>query len=204
MSKYIDDAAGVRFLDERHVYLATSIERSGLDNITEIIEQLTAWQAPDTTKLWYESTSRFSWKNGRPVNSGRILKDWNDSQQEFHFRSKDLILISFTPARILQEQSGGALTALLPQRVNDTDEQEEADRLVDWDRWHELLDIRDTRGLNEEESLEYATYQAIVDKLDRAEERSSLPGFEDRSRNQKEVLALIERLTEVIRSSSPE
>ncbi len=42
-----------------------------------------------------------------------------------------------------------------------------------WDRWHELLTIRDMRGLNQSEQAEYDEFKVIVDKEDAEEERIS-------------------------------
>ncbi len=39
----------------------------------------------------------------------------------------------------------------------------------DWDRWHDLLDIRDGRGFTDAEQAEYAAFLPIVAKLDQAE-----------------------------------
>jgi hypothetical protein len=40
----------------------------------------------------------------------------------------------------------------------------------DWERWHELLDIRDTRGFTATEADEYAEFLPIVAELDAEDE----------------------------------
>ncbi|KKN11870.1 hypothetical protein LCGC14_1022170 [marine sediment metagenome] len=50
-------------------------------------------------------------------------------------------------------------------------ETDDADEQRTWDRWHDLLDIRDSRGLTADERLEYEGLRAIVEREDDAMER---------------------------------
>lgn len=44
-----------------------------------------------------------------------------------------------------------------------------ADKEPDWNRWHDLRDIRAKRALTPAESAEYDRFVAIVDRLDAEE-----------------------------------
>lgn len=37
---------------------------------------------------------------------------------------------------------------------------------INWKRWHELLNLSETRGLTRLESIEFNQYKSIVTKLD--------------------------------------
>lgn len=61
-----------------------------------------------------------------------------------------------------------------------------ADAGVDWNRWHDLLDIRDGRGLSSEEQVEYDALVKVVEVLDakEAEVAGRVAGGESERKNQ--------------------
>ena len=53
----------------------------------------------------------------------------------------------------------------------------------DWDRWHDLLDIRDGRGFTDAEQAEYVGFLPIVAKLDAEEARVGEASFKKLSQH---------------------
>lgn len=70
---------------------------------------------------------------------------------------------------------------------------------ADWDRWHELLDIRDNRGLNAEEQTEYDRLAIIAARLDQQEELATAYAVSSLEDRHQQVIASIERLVEAVR-----
>lgn len=73
---------------------------------------------------------------------------------------------------------------------------------VDWDRWHDLLDILDRRALTPDEQAEYDEFGQVVAKLDAEEAAVARPAVEALVQGHERVLASIERLTKAVRAAA--
>ena len=73
---------------------------------------------------------------------------------------------------------------------------------IDWDRWHDLLDIRNQRPLTSDERAEYDEFAQIVANLDAEEAAVARPAVEALVQGHERVLASIERLTEAVRAAA--
>lgn len=69
---------------------------------------------------------------------------------------------------------------------------------VDWDRWHELLDIRDKRPLRTSELEEYAKYGRIVRERDIVEGKAADAALGKLAKEHERILASIRRLTAAV------
>lgn len=70
----------------------------------------------------------------------------------------------------------------------------------DWERWHDLLDIRDRRGFTADEELEYHRFKNIVEKMDAEEAARVAPIIEALAQRHERVLASIRELTNAVRA----
>ena len=73
---------------------------------------------------------------------------------------------------------------------------------IDWDRWHDLLDIRDRDGFTPDEQVEYDRFAQIVAKLDAEDAAIAAPGVAELVEAHERVLASIEELTKAVRSAA--
>lgn len=73
---------------------------------------------------------------------------------------------------------------------------------VDWDRWHELLSIRDSRPMNPSEHREYERFETIVAELDAQDEARSNAALGLLEKKHARVISSIERLTEAVRRAA--
>ena len=73
---------------------------------------------------------------------------------------------------------------------------------VDWDRWHDLLDIREQRALTQQEQAEYDRMAETVARLDAEEAATSNAAVDSLVKRHERVLASIERLTEAVRQAA--
>lgn len=73
---------------------------------------------------------------------------------------------------------------------------------VDWDRWHELLSIRDSRPMNPSEQREYEGFEAIVAEQDAQEEARSNAALDLLEEKHALVISSIERLTVAVRKAA--
>lgn len=73
---------------------------------------------------------------------------------------------------------------------------------IDWDRWHELLSIRDSRPMNPSEQREYEGFEAIVAEQDAQEEARSNAALDLLEEKHALVISSIERLTVAVRKAA--
>lgn len=73
---------------------------------------------------------------------------------------------------------------------------------VDWDRWHELLDIRAQRALTTSEEQEYEEYARIAAQLDAEEGRAADAALDNLVKEHERVLDSIRRLTAAVRAAA--
>ena len=73
---------------------------------------------------------------------------------------------------------------------------------ADWERWHELLSIRDSRGMNPSEQREYEEFEAIVAEQDAQEEARSNAALDLLEEKHALVISSIERLTVAVRKAA--
>ncbi len=73
---------------------------------------------------------------------------------------------------------------------------------VDWDRWHELRDIRDKRGLTPSEEPEYQRFARIVARLDAEAARAADVALGGLVKEHERVIASIRRLTAAVRAAA--
>lgn len=73
---------------------------------------------------------------------------------------------------------------------------------VDWDRWHELRDIMDKRGLTHSEEAEYQRFVRIVARLDAEAARAADVGLDGLVKEHESVIASIRRLTAAVRAAA--
>lgn len=73
---------------------------------------------------------------------------------------------------------------------------------VDWDRWHELRDIMDKRGLTHSEEKEYQRFVRIVARLDAEAARAADVGLDGLVKEHENVIASIRRLTAAVRAAA--
>ena len=66
---------------------------------------------------------------------------------------------------------------------------------VDWDRWHDLLDIKAKRALTRNEEQEYKQYARIVARLDAEEGRAADAALDNLVEGHKRVIASIRLAT---------
>ena len=71
--------------------------------------------------------------------------------------------------------------------------------LVDWERWHELLDIRGRRDFTASEQGEYQQLAAFVARLDAKEEAVADAAVDALVKKHERFLAWIERLTDAVK-----
>ncbi len=72
---------------------------------------------------------------------------------------------------------------------------------TNWDRWHDLLDIRARRALTTSEQREYQEYARIAQQLDAEEGQAADAAFDDLIKKHERVIASIRRATEAINAS---
>lgn len=72
----------------------------------------------------------------------------------------------------------------------------------DWDRWHELLDIRAERTLTTSEEQEYEEYARIAAQLDAEEGRAADAALDNLVKEHERVIASIRRLTAAVRAAA--
>lgn len=65
----------------------------------------------------------------------------------------------------------------------------------DWDRWHELLDIRAQRALTTSEEYEYEEYARIVAQLDAEEGGAASAALDNLVKEHERVIDSIRRVT---------
>lgn len=73
---------------------------------------------------------------------------------------------------------------------------------IDWDRWHELRDIREERALTRDEETEYEWFARIVSRLDAEEEAIAARAVEALVKKHERVIASLERLTEAVKAAA--
>jgi len=73
---------------------------------------------------------------------------------------------------------------------------------VDWDRWHELLDIRAQRPLTTSEEKEYQEYARIAARLDAEAGRTADAALDNLVEEHERVLDSIRRLTAAVRAAA--
>lgn len=73
---------------------------------------------------------------------------------------------------------------------------------VDWDRWHELLDIRDERVLTPAEQEEYERIARIVAQLDEEEARIAAVTLDRLRKQHDSVLDSIRALTDKLKAAA--
>ncbi len=73
---------------------------------------------------------------------------------------------------------------------------------VDWDRWHELRDIRDERGLTPSEETEYQRFARIVARLDAEAARDADGALDGLVKKHERIIASIRRLTAAVRAAA--
>lgn len=73
---------------------------------------------------------------------------------------------------------------------------------VDWDRWHDLLDIRAQRALTTSEEQEYEEYARIAAQLDAEEGRAADAALDNLVKEHERVIASIRRLTAAVRAAA--
>jgi len=67
---------------------------------------------------------------------------------------------------------------------------------IDWDRWHDLLDIRAERALTTSEEQEYQEYARLAAQLDAEEGRAADAALDKLVKEHERVLDSIRRLKE--------
>lgn len=72
----------------------------------------------------------------------------------------------------------------------------------DWDRWHDLLDIRARRGLTPDEEAEYQKFLVVVDGLDAEEAVIAEAYLAGCVEKHMRIIASIERLTEAVKKAA--
>lgn len=72
---------------------------------------------------------------------------------------------------------------------------------VDWDRWHDLLDIRDGRGFSSSEQVEFEALRARVTELDAEERTRGKEAVASLVSDHERVIESIKELTEAIRDT---
>jgi len=73
---------------------------------------------------------------------------------------------------------------------------------IDWERWHELRDIREERALTRDEETEYEWFARIVSRLDAEEETIAARAVEALVKKHERVIASLERLTEAVKAAA--
>lgn len=73
---------------------------------------------------------------------------------------------------------------------------------VDWDRWHDLLDIKAKRQLTNSEEREYQVFTEIVARLDAEEEEAADAALDHLASEHERVLDSIRRLTAAVRAAA--
>lgn len=73
---------------------------------------------------------------------------------------------------------------------------------VDWNRWHELLDIRDKRGLTPDEEAEHQRFAHIAAQLDAEEGKAADAALDKLVKEHERRLASLERLTQALIKAS--
>lgn len=73
---------------------------------------------------------------------------------------------------------------------------------IDWQRWHDLLDIRDKRKLTPDEEVEYGRMARVVSELDAEEEVAAAESLGSLLQTHEQVLASIERLTKAVQAAA--
>jgi GrpB-like predicted nucleotidyltransferase (UPF0157 family) len=74
--------------------------------------------------------------------------------------------------------------------------------VTDWDRWHELLDIRDKRRLTPGEEAEYQRFARITAQLDAEEGRAADAALDNLVKEHERVIASIQRATVALQAAA--
>lgn len=130
----------------------------------------------------------------------RIVKESGCAVDARFTGSKDSfdITISASPALKLPIEKPRALE-IIAERVSRTQQlssEDEGAQSVDWDRWHHLLDARDSRHLDQDEELEFDLMTEIVAEIDADEEVRARAAMDPLIRQHEQVLASIRQLTD--------
>ena len=64
---------------------------------------------------------------------------------------------------------------------------------IDYSRWHELLDLRRTRNLSEDEQKEYSQYEKVIRELDKEEADRNRPKVEELLKQHEESIKGIKK-----------
>ena len=72
----------------------------------------------------------------------------------------------------------------------------------DWERWHQLLDLREERQLTPDEEIEYQEFSRIVVDLDARETSKSNRAARRLMKQHERVLAAIRKLTSTLREAT--
>ena len=72
------------------------------------------------------------------------------------------------------------------------------DTQINWDRWHNLLDIQARREFTETEQREYNQYVTIVDKLDENEAAQCRPYVKALVKKHNKVISSLRQLTRAV------
>ncbi len=93
-----------------------------------------------------------------------------------------------------------------PQRDHVVDDSrdtiyEDEGMATNWDRWHELLDIRARRALTTGEQQEYGDYARIAQQLDVEEGRAADAAMDGLAKGHERVIASIRRATAALNAS---
>jgi len=70
--------------------------------------------------------------------------------------------------------------------------------MVDWERWHDLLDIRAQRPLTTPEGMEYERFRAIAAQLDAEQGKAAGVGLDKLCKGHMRVIDSIKRTTAAI------
>nr|AQS33359.1 hypothetical protein [uncultured archaeon]AQS34139.1 hypothetical protein [uncultured archaeon] len=72
----------------------------------------------------------------------------------------------------------------------------------DWDRWHELLDIRSARQLTPSEQIEYGNFEVYVLQRDAEEAAKVQPHLDALMENHMERISKLEKLTILVEAQA--
>lgn len=76
--------------------------------------------------------------------------------------------------------------------------------VVDWDRWHELLDVRDKRELTPNEGLEYRRFANLAKRLDAEAAQAADVALDGLVKEHERVIDSIRRLTNAVEKALDE
>ena len=74
--------------------------------------------------------------------------------------------------------------------------------IIDWERWHDLLTIRDHRAMTETEKREYDEMLAVVVVLDAEDAAVSEAAMDKLEQKHDRIIASIDRLTDKLREGT--